>query len=634
MPSSDSAGPDRFSPRWLNRTLLAVPLLEALREASHWFGPSGPRGRPRVPVVPDDPWNAVIVCESDLPSARLRPLLEARLQQVLARFAGRPQPPDPRRNVLAPAIRGTRAFPARLERRVAEELLDARDRDPAPTPTDPLWRIARLVRDEFDVILNLNLNYRAGRDAAKAATRALLAEIKREHAPTKSGASSPAHRLELERGVDQYVFERLRRTELMALAQRLLALDRPRQAREPVASAVPRPNALSAENPVYQIWPDFTVSTCMTRSIATVKANAAHQSFAALGEGITWAVMDTGIQASHPHFRQHGNLAVCPHQYSFLDAAEDPDAADPHIDPHGHGTHVAGILAGEWDPAGPPARAVYSVFDERGDESTGATDLRAVRGMAPKCQLASFKVLNARGKGATSAIIAALAKVQEINCHGRRLLIQGINISIGYEFEPKWFACGQSPLCIEVDRLVKSGVVVVVSAGNTGYGYIDRGSAQAGLVVTINDPGNAELALTVGSTHRDMPYTYGVSFFSSKGPTGDGRPKPDLLAPGEKIASCASSGTKDYRPDAGRATVLRDEAAQGQPCDYLETSGTSMAAPHVSGVIAAFLSARREFIGHPERLKEIFTSTASDLRRDRYFQGAGLIDLMRAIQSV
>jgi subtilisin family serine protease len=79
---------------------------------------------------------------------------------------------------------------------------------------------------------------------------------------------------------------------------------------------------------------------------------------------------------------------------------------------------------------------------------------------------------------------------------------------------------------------------------------------------------------------------------------------------------------------------LKTEGAKGHPCEYVETSGTSMAAPHVSGVIAAFLSVRREFIGNPERVKEIFLSTATDLRRDRSFQGAGLVDLMRAIQSV
>jgi len=116
----------------------------------------------------------------------------------------------------------------------------------------------------------------------------------------------------------------------------------------------------------------------------------------------------------------------------------------------------------------------------------------------------------------------------------------------------------------------------------------------------------------------------GVSFFSSKGPTGDGRLKPDLVAPGEKILSCATGA------------LLRDRAgvALEGKVHYIEDSGTSMAAPHVSGMIAGFLSVRREFIGRPERVKEIFCATATDLKRDHYFQGAGLADLMRAIQSV
>ena len=121
-----------------------------------------------------------------------------------------------------------------------------------------------------------------------------------------------------------------------------------------------------------------------------------------------------------------------------------------------------------------------------------------------------------------------------------------------------------------------------------------------------------------------MPHRYGVSYFSSKGPTGDGRCKPDLLAPGEKIISCAAPGSH----------LVKKEAEDNETCRYFETSGTSMAAPHVSGAIAAFLSIRTEFKGEPELVKKIFTSTATDLGRDRYFQGSGLVDLMRAIQSV
>ena len=139
-------------------------------------------------------------------------------------------------------------------------------------------------------------------------------------------------------------------------------------------------------------------------------------------------------------------------------------------------------------------------------------------------------------------------------------------------------------------------------------------------MLTINDPGNAELAITVGSTHRDAPHTYGVSYFSSKGPTGDGRMKPDLVAPGERILSCCSCMKNDVDVDAHDL--------------YVEDSGTSMAAPHVSGVIAAFLSIRREYIGSPEKVKELFLSTATDLGRNCYFQGRGLVDLMRAIQSI
>src|SRR5437879_12254754 len=110
---------------------------------------------------------------------------------------------------------------------------------------------------------------------------------------------------------------------------------------------------------------------------------------------------------------------------------------------------------------------------------------------------------------AASNLIAALEYVQELNGSGRRIRVHGVNMSVGYDFEPKWFACGQSLLCVEVDRLVRSGVVVVVAAGNSGYGFAQskyQGQVTAGLDLTINDPGNAELAITVGSTQPDLPH--------------------------------------------------------------------------------------------------------------------------------
>ena len=239
-----------------------------------------------------------------------------------------------------------------------------------------------------------------------------------------------------------------------------------------------------------------------------------------------------------------------------------------------------------------------------------------------------MKVLDADGNGKTSSVIQALDRIQEINGYGRRMLIHGVNLSVGYDFEPEWFACGQSPLCVEVDRLVRSGVVVVAAAGNTGYGVQTteaRGNVSSGIPLSINDPGNAELAITVGSTHRDMPYTYGVSYFSSKGPTGDGRIKPDLLAPGEKILSCAAGRAK---ADAAADDVAREVRLPRAERDEHGRAARVRRASRRSCPCAASSSANRE------KVKQIFVRSATDLGRDRYFQGSGLVDLMRAIQSV
>ncbi len=228
-------------------------------------------------------------------------------------------------------------------------------------------------------------------------------------------------------------------------------------------------------------------------------------------------------------------------------------------------------------------------------------------------------------------VLRALEYVRkDINGYGKLLRVHGVNLSLGYEFDPKWFACGQSPICAEVDRLVRSGVVVVVAAGNTGYGSLTALARQTnvGLTMTINDPGNAALAITVGATHRDMPHTYGVSYFSSKGPTGDGRLKPDLVAPGERITSCAAGKALASAFPDGEAPAASRTAV------YVEDSGTSMAAPHVSGAVANFLSIRREFIGRPDDVKRIFCESATSLGRERYFEGHGLVDLMRAIQAI
>ena len=407
---------------------------------------------------------------------------------------------------------------------------------------------------------------------------------------------------------------------------------------------------------VYKLWPDFKVKALMDRSVATVKADAAFKAYSATGAGITWAVIDSGIDGTHPHFGVEAkpeesviyHASVVELHRDFTDEAGRPGGKQqPLVDGLGHGTHVAGIIAGGLpegavDQAdGPPnGKLRYAVFeqvfeaDPDGDRIFGKQPVArkvgkpdALRGVAPHATLISLKVLNDRGVGHVSDIMAALVYIrEELNDDPKMLRVHGVNLSVGYDFDAQMFACGQSPLCVEVDRLVKSGVVVVAAAGNTGYGSVNASERpmKVGLANTINDPGNASLAITVGSTHRDSPHTYGVSFFSSKGPTGDGRLKPDLVAPGERITSCAAPGKRK------KLGIQADDGVAA----YIDDSGTSMAAPHVSGAVAAFLSIRREFIQRPDEVKRIFLDSATSLGRERYFEGHGLVDLMRAIQSV
>ena len=423
-----------------------------------------------------------------------------------------------------------------------------------------------------------------------------------------------------------------------------------------------------AARAIYKIWPDFPVRALIDRSVATVKADAAVRAFEATGDGIVWAILDSGIDATHIHFgpgaEGNGANRFCntlldpsvawlhrdftqnpfPERAAFADDAAWNAALDASIqsalrDDFGHGTHVAGIVAGGLAEPGTNAapvdvRVCQRVFRASPDGQSHSVDIEnravpahALRGVAPQCRLISLKVLDQNGCGSTSSIMRALRYIREnLNEDPKLPRVHGVNLSLGYEFDAEMFACGQSPLCVEVDRLVKSGVVVVAAAGNTGYGAVaaDVRYTKAAISNSINDPGNAGLAITVGSAHRDSPHTYGVSFFSSKGPTADGRLKPDLVAPGERITSAAA------------ASHLRRLGVQNPPAAncYIDDSGTSMAAPHVSGAIAAFLSVRREFIGQPEEVKKIFLDSATPLGRERYFEGHGLVDVMRAIQSV
>jgi hypothetical protein len=208
--------------------------------------------------------------------------------------------------------------------------------------------------------------------------------------------------------------------------------------------------------------------------------------------------------------------------------------------------------------------------------------------------------------------MAALQFIRHLNQTRDKQLIHGANLSLSLKHDVANYACGRTPVCDECERAISSGVVVVAAAGNEGYMRFETptGDSEGYRSISITDPGNADGVITVGATHRYQPHTYGVSYFSSRGPTGDGRIKPDLVAPGEKIVA----------PIPGGRLVAKD--------------GTSMAAPHVSGAAAMLMARYSELIGQPRRIKSILCGSATDLGREKSFQGHGMLDVLRAFQSI
>jgi len=359
---------------------------------------------------------------------------------------------------------------------------------------------------------------------------------------------------------------------------------------------------------ISRVWRNSVKRALIYESVKTIQVATAHLGYGALGRGVGWAVLDTGVAAGHPHFQTYGNIASewdCTKRGALKAAAAGEHPAN---DGDGHGTHVCGIIAGRF-PQPLPSREHPKVPPQQ------------FCGMAPEVKLHVYKVLDDQGVGRDSWVIKALDHIAEQNERAGELIIHGVNLSLGSSFDPEVYGCGHTPLCVELRRLWRQGVLVCVSAGNEGYAVLrsTEGNVEANMDLSIGDPANLEDCIAVGSVHKTNPHTYGVSYFSSRGPTADGRRKPDVVAPGERVFS------------AGHRFPAKVDGKSAYEDFYVEMGGTSMACPHVSGLLAAFLSARREFIGYPDRVKALLLDHCVDLARDPYIQGFGMPNLTRML---
>lgn len=237
------------------------------------------------------------------------------------------------------------------------------------------------------------------------------------------------------------------------------------------------------------------------------------------GKGVTVAVIDTGI-APHPDLTKPRSRII-----GFKDFVN--HRLEPYDD-EGHGTHVAGIIAGN------------------GHSSKGK-----YRGIAPEANLVGVKVLNSSSSGTISDVLAGM---QWVLNNRKKYKIKIVNMSFGAAVSQP---CQKDPLCLAARKMVQEGLIVVVAAGNSGPDP-----------KTINSPGTAPSVITVGAMD-DRVDLMSIPPFSSRGPTPEGIHKPDIVAPGVNITSLNHRGS-----------------------GYVAMSGTSMATPMVSGALALLMHSR------------------------------------------
>ena len=334
------------------------------------------------------------------------------------------------------------------------------------------------------------------------------------------------------------------------------------------------------------------------RTSLTVGTRAVQQTLGLTGTGVGIAIIDSGIATWHDDLTdRRGNTYRFGNQrvMGFVDFVNGRTLP---YDDDGHGTHVAGIIAGNG-------------YDSNGQKA----------GAAPDANLVSLKVLDANGAGTVSNIIRALDWVL---ANRIRYNIRVVNLSVGATIRESYWT---DPLTLAAKRLVDAGVVVVSAAGN--FGKNAAGLPQYG---GITAPGNAPWVLTVGASSTSGTPRRGddtMASFSSRGPTYiDWSAKPDLVAPGVGTVSLAAPSSTYYQtlPSALSAGSVPTAALP-----YLSLSGTSMAAPVVSGTVALMLQANPNLT--PNAIKAILQYTAQVYRGyNALTEGAGFLDAVGAVR--